>query len=191
MQRRYSHARGHCLRIDARKQYFQKLCARIGILLVTAGCFVLPCLASAMPTRHSPCRMEPVTFEGWKAEDLFNDWVRLTVVPQLGGRLMQVKFGEHEYLFVNPRYKGHYVPPSDSGREWINYGGDKLWPMPEGHGEGYWPGPVSDFLDDGEYKLSIVSQADPCTLRLEGPPDPATGLQYSREISIGNESPQI
>lgn len=122
---------------------------------------------------------------------MFNDWVRLTVVPQLGGRLMQVKFGEHDYLFVNPRYKGNYVPPSDSRREWVNYGGDKLWPLPEGHGEGYWPGPVSDVLDDGEYKLSIVSQADPCRLRLEGPPDPATGLEYSREISIGNDSPQI
>jgi len=119
--------------------------------------------------------------------------VRLTVVPQLGGRLMQVEFGGHRYLFVNPKYKGKYFAPVDSAkqREWINYGGDKLWPLPEGHGEGYWPGPVSDVLDDGEYKLNVVSQSNPCTLRLEGPADPATGLQYSREISLGDDSPQI
>ena len=30
-----------------------------------------------------------------------------------------------------------------------------------------------------------------CTVRLEGPPDPPTGLQYTREISIGSDSPQI
>jgi hypothetical protein len=137
--------------------------------------------------------MQPTTFEGWKAEEMSSDWVRLTVVPQLGGRLMQAEFGGHRYLFVNSKYKGKHFAPVDSTkqRDWINYGGDKLWPLPEGHGEGYWPGPVSDVLDDGEYKLSAVSQGNPCTLRLEGPPDPATGLQYSREISIGNDSPQI
>lgn len=52
-------------------------------------------------------------------------------------------------------------------------------------------GPISDPLDDGEYRLSVVSQINSCTLRLEGPSDPTTGLQYSREISIGNDSPRI
>jgi hypothetical protein len=46
-------------------------------------------------------------------------------------------------------------------------------------------------LDDGEYKFSIVSQSETCTVRLDGPADPATGLQYSREFSIGNEFPEI
>ena len=159
-------------------------------VLLAAGCFASSSLGWAS---HSPCRIQATTFEGWKAEELFNDWVRLTVVPQLGGRLMQVEFGGHRYLFVNPKYKGKYFAPVDSAkqREWINYGGDKLWPLPEGHGEGYWPGPVSDVLDDGEYELNVVSQSNPCTLRLEGPADPATGLQYSREISLGDDSPQI
>ena len=41
---------------------------------------------------------------------------------------MQVAFGGHRYLFVNPKYKGMYFPPTKSGqkREWFNYGGDKL-----------------------------------------------------------------
>jgi hypothetical protein len=168
------------------------LSLRIGILLVV-GCFASSIPVWAVSVPHSGCRMQPTTFEGWKAEEMSNDWVRLTVVPQLGGRLMQAEFGGHRYLFVNSKYKGKYFAPVDSTkqREWINYGGDKLWPLPEGHGEGHWPGPVSDVLDDGDYKLSVVSQNNPCTLRLEGPADPATGLQYSREISIGSDSPQI
>lgn len=169
------------------------LCSRIGILLASVGCLASSIPGWALPASHSPCRMQPTTFEGWKAEELFNDWVRLTFVPQLGGRLMQVEFGGHRYLFVNPQYKGKYFPPVEAvkQRQWINYGGDKLWPLPEGHGEGYWPGPVSDVLDDGEYKLSVVSQSNTCMLRLEGPADPATGLQYSREVRIGSDSPQI
>jgi hypothetical protein len=169
------------------------LLLRFGILLVAAVCSASSSQAGALPVSHAPCGMQPTTFEGWKAEQLFNDWVRLTFVPQLGGRLMQVEFGEHRYLFVNPQYKGKYFPPADSmkQRQWINYGGDKLWPLPEGHGEGYWAGPVSDVLDDGEYKLTVVSESSLCALRLDGPADPATGLQYSRKISIGNDSPQI
>ncbi|HMK22948.1 MAG TPA: hypothetical protein VK466_11490 [Terriglobales bacterium] len=121
-----------------------------------------------------------------------NDWVRLEIVPQLGGRLMQVTFGEHRYLFVNPKYKGKYFSPSAASKgQWFNYGGDKLWPLLEGHGPGQWPGPISDVLDDGEYKASIVSQAEECKVHVEGPGDPATGLQYLRDISIANDSPQI
>jgi len=105
---------------------------------------------------------------------------------------MQVTFGGHAYLFVNPKYKGKYFPPSEAkAGQWFNYGGDKLWPLPEGHGAGEWPGPISDVLDDGEYEFSVVSQGATCTVRLQGPADPATGLQYSREISIGSGSPEI
>ena len=37
--------------------------------------------------------------------------MQLIVVPQNGGRLMQVIFSGHPYLFVNPKYEGKYVPP--------------------------------------------------------------------------------
>jgi hypothetical protein len=169
---------------------------RIAVSAISLGCFVTSPSqgwSSSMAT-HAPCRVQSTTFEGWKAEELSNEWVRLTIVPQLGGRLMQVNFGGHDYLFVNPKYKGKYVPPREALRtgEWINYGGDKLWPLPEGRGDDqHWAGPISDALDDGEYRFSIVSQAPICAVRLEGPADPTTGLQYSREISLGNESPQI
>jgi len=170
----------------------RKLCWRFVITVVSAGC-----LGSSSPgmlgnQSHSSCRIQSTAFEGWKAEELSNDWVRLIIVPQLGGRLMQMTFGGHPYLFVNPKYKGKYLPPSEAkAGQWFNYGGDKLWPLPEGNGDGRWPGPVADALDDGEYKFSLVSERPTCIVRLEGPADPKTGLQYSRDISLGSDSPEI
>ena len=104
---------------------------------------------------------------------------------------MQVSFNGHAYLFVNPVYKGKYVSPAEAAGRWINYGGDKIWPLPEGNDdEQHWQG-ASTPLDDGAYAFSILAQGARCTVRLEGPPDPPTGLQYTREISIGSDSPQI
>jgi len=161
---------------------FPLILATIAFLTYPALCFSL----------SSPCKVQPTTFEGWKGEEISNDWVRLIMVPRLGGRLMQITFGGHPYLFVNSKYKGQYFPPAEArSGQWFNYGGDKLWPLPEGHGAGEWPGPVSDALDDGEYEFSVVSQGSRCSVRLRGPADPATGLQYSREISIGRDSPEI
>ncbi|PYU59518.1 MAG: hypothetical protein DMG56_18025 [Acidobacteria bacterium] len=120
--------------------------------------------------------------------------MNVVIVPQLGGRVMQVTFLGHAYLFVNPKYKGQYLPPGSEAAKgrWINYGGDKIWPMPEGtEDEQHWAGPVSDALDDGDYSFKILSEDSRCTVRLDGPADPKTGLQYAREIEIGGNSPEI
>src|SRR5207302_3672248 len=163
---------------------------RFTALMVTLCCCCCCCTFAAT---HQQCQLRPTNFEGWKAEELSNDWVRLTIVPQVGGRLMQVTFAGHSYLFVNPEYKGQYFPPSGKNNgKWFNYGGDKLWPLPEGRqDEQHWAGPASDLLDDGEYQLTVLSHDSTCAVGLDGPADPVTGLQYSREISIGSDSPQI
>ncbi len=46
------------------------------------------------------CRFEAVDYKGWHAQQLSNRWVQLIVVPQNGGRLMQVSFAGHAYMFV-------------------------------------------------------------------------------------------
>ncbi len=105
---------------------------------------------------------------------------------------MQVTFVGHSFLFVNPKYRGQSFPASETTREWFNYGGDKIWPMPEGsQDDQHWPGPISDPLDDGNYAFHILSQGAECAVRLEGPPDTRTGLQYTREISVQSDSPAI
>lgn len=138
---------------------------------------------------YPACRIESVEYKGWHAQEISNAWVKLFVVPQNGGRLMQVVFGAHAYLFVNPQYAGKYLPPTEG--KWFNYGGDKLWPLPEGaHDEQHWAG-GSDILDDGPYTFQVTSQGGWCTITLTGPADPRTGLEFMRTISLGSDSPQI
>lgn len=163
-------------------------CKVVVFLLFAAACAVLTARASGSPA--GGCRVERVRFDGWSAEQIANAFVTLTFVPQLGGRLMQITFDGHSFLFVNPRYKGQRLPLSR--RQWFNYGGDKDWPMPEGdRDESHWAGPVSGPLDDGVYDLSAVSQGGRCGVRMIGPPDPVTGLEYSRDVSLTGGSPEI
>src|SRR5215471_16959880 len=124
------------------------------------------------------CRIEAVDYKGWPAQRISNQWVQLIVVPQNGGRLMQFTFAGHSYLFVNPKHVGKYFPPSSS--HWFNYGGDKLWLLPEGNDdEQHWPG-NSDVLDDGPFTFRRVSEGQHCEIELTGPADVQTGIQFVR-----------
>jgi hypothetical protein len=135
------------------------------------------------------CHVEQIIYMGWQAQQVSNPWVKLIFVPQNGGRLMQVIFDGHPFLFVNQRYAGKYMPPS--GSQWFNYGGDKLWVLPEGNGdEKHWVG-NSDVLDDGAFTFQILKQGPSCEVSLMGPADPQTGLQFRRTISLDAESPRI
>jgi len=135
------------------------------------------------------CRVEPVNYKGWEAEQVSNRWVQLVVVPQNGGRLMQVTFGGHPYLFVNAKYAGKYFPPT-AGR-WFNYGGDKMWLLPEGNNdEQHWVGD-SDVIDDAPFAFRKVSEGQHCEIELTGPSDPQTGIQFQRTISLDSDSPRI
>jgi hypothetical protein len=137
----------------------------------------------------SQCRIEATNYKGWSAQQLYNRWVNLVVVPQNGGRLMQVSFAGHPYLFVNPQYEGRYLPPDPS--QWFNYGGDKLWLLPEGNDdEQHWVG-NSDLLDDGPYTFRKVSEGKECEIELSGPTDPQTGIQIRRTIHLDADSPRI
>ena len=141
------------------------------------------------PPANLPCSIEPVDYKGWQAQRMSNRWVQLIVLPQNGGRLIQVIFAGHPYLFVNPKYEGKYLPPSES--QWFNYGGDKLWLLPEGNDdEQHWVG-NSDLLDDGPYAFRKVSEGKHCEAELTGPADPRTGIQLQRTIRLDTNSPRI
>jgi hypothetical protein len=141
------------------------------------------------PPVSSSCRVEPVDYKGWQAQQISNHWVQLTIVPQNGGRLMQVVFAGHPYLFNNPKYQGKYLPPSQG--QWFNYGGDKIWLLPEGNNdEQHWAG-GSDVIDDGPFSFRKVSEGQQCAVELTGPADPQTGIQFVRTIRLDADSPRI
>jgi hypothetical protein len=148
-----------------------------------------PASAQTAVKAMAECRVQEVEYKGWRGQQISNQWVQLTVVPQNGGRLMQVTFAGHPYLFVNPKLAGKYFPPTPA--EWFNYGGDKLWLLPEGNDdEQHWAG-NSDILDDGPFSLRKVSEGKHCEIELTGPADVQTGIQFVRTISLDDDSPRI
>src|ERR1043166_7229706 len=135
------------------------------------------------------CRVESIDYKGWKAQQVSNRWVQLTFVPQNGGRLMQVNFNGHDYLFVNPKLTGQHTEPNEN--QWVNYGGDKIWLLPEGDDdEQHWRG-GSDVIDAAEFSFRKLSDQKGCGLELTSPPDPRTGVQISRTVRLGPDSPHI
>ena len=168
-----------------------------GILLASALSTTAASITAAPPSpqpRTPACVVKPVDFKGWKAQELSNAWVTLIVVPQIGGRLMQVTFGGHDYLFVNEQLKGQAHAPEVSAaqRKWFNYGGDKLWPMPEGSdNEQQWASAVGSVLDSGAFSFEVISRGATCAVRMVSPPDPQVGLEYTREIAIDRDTPEI
>jgi hypothetical protein len=138
------------------------------------------------------CTVRSTNYLGWKAEQLANRWVTLEIVPQIGGRLMQVTFGGHDFLYINSQAKGQVFPLDSTARGEHNYGGDKIWPLPEGNqDEQHWQQGGLQPLDFGTYTLQVLSHGTTCAVRMTGPPSPDIGQRYIREISIGSDSPII
>jgi hypothetical protein len=166
-----------------------KLCSGFVIFSVAAGLGSSPAWSQSNTGKSSSCRVEAVDYKGWKAQQVSNRWVQLVVVPQNGGRVIQVTFGGHAYLFVNPKLAGKYFPPSSN--DWFNYGGDKIWLLPEGtEDEQHWRG-NSDVLDDGPFTFRKVVEGQRCEIELTGPADPQTGIQFIRTIRLEADSPRI
>jgi hypothetical protein len=171
------------------------LCSFAALIIefTTAGAFEAHAQQKpeASPAASAPanCRVAPVNYKGWQAQQVSNAWITLIFVPQIGGRLMQVTFDGHPYLFVNERYAGKQLPPSNT--QWFNYGGDKLWVLPEGNeDERHWVG-NSDVLDDSPFEFQVRSQGPHCEVVLTGPADPQTGLQFTRTVNVDADSTNI
>ena len=135
------------------------------------------------------------TYRGWSCETLGNGAVALQVVPTLGGRIMQFTHMGHDFLWVNARLTG-VTPPSnglapDGG--WLNYGGDKLWPAPQGwSSDDEWPGPPDGVLDGSPYVCERLTDEDGLAgLRLTSRDDPRSGMRLSRTVRLHRSRPQV
>jgi len=132
-------------------------------------------------------------YRNWKAWLLENRWVRLYAVPQLGGRLIQLEMDGHGFFFVNPLLTGKDPGPSRLGENgtWLNFGGEKIWPAPQGwNSADQWPGPPDPVLDSGEY-VAELGDGSKNELRLTGPIDRYTGLQIIREVSVSENRSEV
>jgi hypothetical protein len=139
-----------------------------------------------------------VTHGRYDVHWLANDTLVLGVVPTLGGRLLSIRASGRELLWRNARLltdelqpvPGHVpTPVSGSLGDWRNYGGDKTWPAPQGWSSpNEWAGPPDPVLDSGRYDVDAVETPESVVLTVTSAPDPRTGLQLSRTLTLGDGS---
>jgi hypothetical protein len=146
-------------------------------------------------TGHLTPTLARVECHGWHCWRLSNGLVDVTVAPQLGGRIIQIALGGHGFLWVNPDLQGRAPPPTRLGPkgEWLNWGGEKIWPAPQGWGKGdQWPGPPDPVLDGGPYAFEVLRQdAEEVAVRLTSEKDARSGIQFSRVIRLRRGSAAV
>lgn len=120
-------------------------------------------------------------YQEWKgAYRLSNGTVELVFVPQIG-RVMRYGFvGDTNLLWENPALLGKTTDMTLAKTEWVNYGGDKLWPAPQK----VWGWPPDPMMDSGLQKVTITSDR---RLKLEAPISPKHKLQFVRVIKMDAE----
>ena len=125
----------------------------------------------------------PSVYRGWKSLMFADNGVELQIVPEIGGRVIQFTFAGKDLFWVNPLLVGKTPPTgglaADGG--WLNYGGDKLWPAPQGwDNDAQWPGPPDAVLDGQPYRTELMDGG--AALRLTSRDDPRSGIRFSRTI---------
>ena len=124
----------------------------------------------------------------WKEINLKNELIAVQVVSEIGGRVLQYRLGDHDYFWVNKDLAGSAPPRSGLGPkgEWLNYGGDKVWPAPQGWDNAeQWPGPPDAVLDGGPYEPNVtVENGRPVAVQVTSKPDVRSGIQFSRVFRI-------
>ena len=123
-----------------------------------------------------------IDYKGWKDACMMrNRTTTLIFVPQIG-RIMFYGFTNGEnVLWENPDLEGKTPDPLNLGKDWQNFGGDKLWPAPQSR----WGWPPSPTLDRGGCSLEIASNGH---LQITGTVDPILGIGFKREIALDSKS---
>ena len=120
----------------------------------------------------------------WESIDLKNGLIEVEAVPEIGGRIIQYKLGDYGFFWVNEDLAGKEIPASRLGPkgEWLNYGGDKLWPAPQGQGsEEEWPGPPDAVLDGGPFTAEVTKEdGRPVSIQMTSLKDKQSGVQFTR-----------
>ena len=156
---------------------------------------VMACFAIGFSAGAEGQTVRPATYRGFKTLELSNRLIEVHLAPEIGGRVIQYRLGDFEYLFVNRQLAGKKAPPGGLGPEgqWLNYGGEKLWPAPQGwDNENQWPGPPDAVLDGSPHRAVILAKSEnSAAVRLTSRKDPRSGIQFSRTIRLFDGSTRV
>ncbi len=149
-------------------------------------------LVSSLKAADRTVRPQPTTYKGWNGYVLKNDLVQLHVIPEIGGRVIQYTLGDEDFFWVNEELAGKTSLETglDPEGAWLNYGGDKLWPAPQGwDNDQQWPGPPDAVLDGQPYRPDI--QLEPEGIQLTSRDDPRCGIRFSRRLQLDVDSTHV
>lgn len=129
-------------------------------------------------------------YKGWDSWHISHGPLELVLVPQVGGRLMGLRWRGHEMLFTDPALEGQ-VEDVDGNDDLAArkrelgfplWGGDKTWLAPQDR----WSGGVPFLdLDSGPYELAIEqNRPDAVRLRMTSRVCRETGVQISRTVHV-------
>ena len=138
---------------------------------------------------------EGVIYNGWRCVRLANETTEVLVAPELAGRIIQYRVEGVEWLWVNKDLAGKVFPPEENNKMevWKNYGGDKLWPAPQGWDrKDQWPGPGDDVIVR-PYKYEIIKKEGPeVKLKLIGSDlGGYAGIQFLRTVTLRDGSNKV
>lgn len=114
--------------------------------------------------------VEVVFWRGRDAYKLVNPVMEATVVPSLGGRIMDLRIkGGDNVLFAPTKLE------NQAG--WHNHGGDKVWFAPQS----LWSWPPDPWLEQKEHQVISIDGPE---ITIQSPISEAWGLQVTRTIRI-------
>ena len=127
----------------------------------------------------------------WLALEVSNDFVSLSVVPEIGGRVVDLSLCRTPVFYANPRLRGKSISAADPSLG-KNFGGSKVWPAPQGwNSEAEWPGPPDAVFDCGAYDWRSELSSEAASICLTSSHDEYTGTTLRREIKMIAESSSV
>lgn len=128
-----------------------------------------------------PVIITRTNYHGWPNSVVMSDgFTEVAIVPAIG-RIMQFRFiGEPGPFWENRSLDGQVHPSHVTN--WMNFGGDKTWPAPEGE----WPKPFGGWLPPAAFdSMPVEAQLERYQVKLVSPVDPAYGIRVVRRVFLG------
>ena len=150
--------------------------------ILLAGAIATASAFSVRAADGKPATVEHVAYHGWQdALRMRSETAEVVVVPEIG-RVMSFRLLDGENVFWEDRSldgkRGDV-----SGKEWINFGGDKTWPAPEGEwgkhtGRTTWMPPAE--FDS----MPVSARIEEHDVVLTSPVDPHYGIRTVRRVQL-------
>ena len=155
---------------------------------VASASILSGCASGVRAASGKPATIEHITYHGWKnALRMRNERAEVVVVPEIG-RVMSFRFLDGENVFWEDRaLDGKYGDVS--GKEWVNFGGDKTWPAPQADwpkvGKRGWPPPPA--FD----QMPVTATTEGDKILLTSAIDPWFGIRTKRVLELHASLPRL